>query len=123
MYDCFRRAAKNLPLHLLAQAEPKSYEHLDFTDAAVFFVVVSVGVHFQDRPILPEVHDFSDLPLGCLVKFGFAALGPFSRGRSHMGVKKLACFNRKSKNPNAKISIYSCLASFLSYEMCKTKSI
>ena len=26
---------------------------------SVFFVVVSGGGHFQDRPILPDVHDFS----------------------------------------------------------------
>ena len=51
---------------------------------SVFFVVVSAGGNFQDRPILPEVHDFSDLSVGSLVKFGFAALGPFSRGRSHI---------------------------------------
>ena len=38
---------------------------------SVFFVVVSGGGHFQDRPILPEVHDFSDLSLDSLVKFGF----------------------------------------------------
>ena len=36
---------------------------------SVFFVVVSGGGNFQDRPILPEVRDFSDLSLGSLVKF------------------------------------------------------
>ena len=50
----------------------------------LFFVVVSGGGLFQDRSILPEVHDFSDLSVGSLVKFDFAALGPFSCDRSHM---------------------------------------
>ena len=40
---------------------------------SVLFAVVSGGGNFQDRRILPEVHDFSDLSLGSLVKFGFAA--------------------------------------------------
>ena len=39
--------------------------------------------------MLPEVHNFSDLSLGSLVKFGFAAFGPFSRGRSHIVMIKM----------------------------------
>ena len=49
-----------------------------------FFVVVRGGGHFKDRLIQPEVHDFSDLSLGFLVKSCIATLGPFSRGWSHM---------------------------------------
>ena len=59
----------------------------------MFFVVVSGGGHFLDRPILPEVHDFSNLSLSSLGKFGFAALGPFSRGRSH-----IAIFSKQNTN-------------------------
>ena len=79
---------KNLPLYLLiphAWSCPCAYAGVVlFGQIRIFFIVVSGGGHFQDRPILPEVHDFSDLSLGSLVIFGFAALGPFSGGRSHM---------------------------------------
>ena len=95
MYHCSRWAEKNLPLHLLtphAWSCPCAYTGVVlFGQDWLFFVVVSGGGHFQDRPILPEGHDFSEFSLGSLVKFGFAALGPFSRGRSHINLtwKKL----------------------------------
>ena len=50
----------------------------------MLFEVVTGGGHFRDRPFLPEVRDFSNLSLSSLVKLGFAALDPISRGTSHM---------------------------------------
>ena len=66
-----------------------------FGQIRLFFVVVSGGSHFKDRPILPEMHDFSELSLGSLVKFGFAALGPFSRSRSHIPIESMKLLVRE----------------------------
>ena len=74
--------------------------------------MVSGGGHFQDHPILPELHDFSDLSLSCLVKFGFAALDPLFRGRSHIRKFRILCLiivsERVRDSTKANRTIYKC---------------